>query len=570
MMRLVCNGVALDLYDNAGLQFTHDNPLFAFDKLSCERTTQFKLPSTPTNDRLLQLARIPAYKGTGMRTRFAAELQDGVCVKRGYLYVSQFDGTDYAAVFVTGELIGLQEIKSLGKISDIISYSNVAIFGGSPSTPATAIGDIWRNVNYLHADDTSIHPSIELATLYSDILVAHDITAESLPAGADGVRIIPNELSGLKEQTISFNRAIIGQMAADGTYPTVTTATIDISEIFLQSTARVARRVDLYGGGIKVYHGRVAQVKCMQKITLKFPSDWDNNLFVGRFLDGDSQSIGEFEFYGERSFDEYGVVSGESLRGRSVEIPFGQCLCVICKNDYFNGSTSEGDTIGWSFSDNISCTFDASGKVEEVGSYVRLQDNLPDMTFTELLKTIAALGGKVLNYSDTDGLTYEDLNFSGYESRADISLMKRGEVSRTFADYAQRNVVRFNDEQADRLQVTYDIDNVNIELEKDLQIIPFSEGRDIAGSLYVYAGDKMFLGIASGQPTLSRVSLTKNVGLQALCDKSTQFKIEARMTMSEYNAIRARVLVVIDGTPYIWTSRSWQNNVAKFTLAKIL
>lgn len=569
MMQLLCNGVRLDLYENAGLQFTHDNPLFAFDKLSCERTTQFKLPSTPMNDRVLQLARIPAYKGTGMRTRFAAEMQDGVCVKRGYLYVSQFDGTDYAAVFVTGELIGLQEIKTLGKISDIIAYSNVATLGGSPSTPAAAVGYIWRNVSYLHADDISLNPSIELATLYSDILTAHGITAESLPAGADGVRIIPNELSGLKEQTIGFERAIIGNMAADGTYPIVTTATIDISEIFLQSTARVARRVDLYGGGIKVYHGRVAQVKCMQEITLKFPSDWDDDLFVGQFLDGDTQSIGEFEFYGERSFNEYGVITGESLRGRSVEVPFGQYLCVIRRSDYFNGSTSEGDAIGWSFSDGISCTFEASGKVEEVGSYARLQDNLPDMTFTELLKTIAALSGKVLNYSEAEGLTYEDLNFSGYASRADIWLMNRGGVSRTFADYAQRSVVHFDDEQADRLQVAYDIDNVNIELEKDLQVIPFSEGRDSAGLLYVYAGEKMFLGMAAGQSTLSRVTLAKNVGLQALCDRSTQFKVTLRMGMYEYSRITAKTLLIVDNIRYIWTARSWQEDTAQFTLAQV-
>ena len=51
-MQLLCNGVFVDLYENTKIQFTHYNPLFAFDSLKCERTTQFKLPTTKKNDSL--------------------------------------------------------------------------------------------------------------------------------------------------------------------------------------------------------------------------------------------------------------------------------------------------------------------------------------------------------------------------------------------------------------------------------------------------------------------------------------------------------------------------------------
>ena len=121
-MQLLCNGVLLDLYDNAGLQFTHSNPLFAFDDLKCERTTNFKLPATPTNDRVFSLAKIPAYSGEGMRRKFTCKLQAGAVVRDGYLYVANFDGKDYNAVFVTGELVGLQRIKDLGKLSELKEY----------------------------------------------------------------------------------------------------------------------------------------------------------------------------------------------------------------------------------------------------------------------------------------------------------------------------------------------------------------------------------------------------------------------------------------------------------------
>ena len=57
-MQLLCNGVFVDLYENTKIQFTHDNPLFAFDSLKCERTTQFKLPTTKKNDSLFESCRL--------------------------------------------------------------------------------------------------------------------------------------------------------------------------------------------------------------------------------------------------------------------------------------------------------------------------------------------------------------------------------------------------------------------------------------------------------------------------------------------------------------------------------
>lgn len=144
-MQLLCNGVRLDLYDNASLQFKHTNPLFAFDKLECERTTQFKLPCTHTNDGVLALARIPAYAGAGMRQKFTAQLQDGIVVKNGYLYVSDYDGKDYTAIFVTGELLGLQAVKNAGNLADFYTPTATAPYG----QPAAFAGlTLFQTLNY--------------------------------------------------------------------------------------------------------------------------------------------------------------------------------------------------------------------------------------------------------------------------------------------------------------------------------------------------------------------------------------------------------------------------------------
>lgn len=101
-MQLVCNGITLDLYEGTGLQLKKTNPAFAFDAMSAERTTNFKLPATPTNDRVFECAKLPAYEGAGMRKKFDATLIDGLVVMNGFLYVASFDGKDYNAIFVGG------------------------------------------------------------------------------------------------------------------------------------------------------------------------------------------------------------------------------------------------------------------------------------------------------------------------------------------------------------------------------------------------------------------------------------------------------------------------------------
>lgn len=568
MTRLLCNGVALDLYDEAGLQFTHKNPLFAFDNLECERTTQFKLPCTKTNDALLSLARVPAYAGTGMRQRFTAQLQDGVTVKNGYLYVSNYDGKDYAAIFVTGELVGLQAIKNLGTLAEIMSFTNKETLGGSSVAPSAATNDIWKNVLYKYPTGELLRPSIQLNELYNAVCTAHSITAQPLPASVAGVRIIPDKMNGIQETSISFT-ATASSMATDGTHPVCDKANAGtLDYMFTLQNARVMRRVG-DNPPYTVYTGTVQQLKCNQKTTIKFPDNWDDDLFIGYFLDGDSFSVGEFSFYGDRSFDENHVVTGQSLKGLEVTIEQGDAFMIISKSDYINEMTSSGLALGWGFQ-NLSCSFTVSGEVDGSGAFVRLQDNMPDMTFTDLLKAVAALAGCVLNYTDANGLIFEPLVLSGYTQHVLKNITKRSEVQRTFSDYVQNNIVRFEGAPSRGQAIAYTIQNDNLDSEKELQVIPFSDGLSQDGLLFVPKDvDKPTVGDDGGDASLSAMTLPKNAGVQTLCNASTQFKVEARMTMAEYNEITAKTLLLVDNTLYIWTERSWQKNTGKFTLAKV-
>lgn len=567
MMRLLCNGVALDLYDNAGVQFTHKNPLFAFDSVECERTTQFKLPATPTNDQVLAVARVPAYVGTGMRVKFTAELQMSAVVKKGYLYVTAYDGKDYNAVFVTGEFVGLQAIKSLGKLKDILSYTETRALNGTPVTPTTTL--IWSCVGYKKAADLLLHPSILLRRLYEDVVSQQGLTAQPVPPNMQWVRIIPSEIKGIEEQSVEFY-GTMHAMANDGSHPICYNSALgSLDYMFNIQTARVARRVG-NSSPYTMWTGSIQQFQCLQKTTIKFPTDWDDDYFIGYFLDGDTYLLTEFSFYGNRSFDENGVVTGDSLQGRSVEIPTGGLFTIISKNDYVNQMTSSGLDFGWGIQSKT-CTFGISGTADTTGDMVRLQDNLPDMTFTELLKVIAGMSGRVLNYSEAEGITFDTLYTPDWPVVELKNLTKRGEVKRTFSNYAQSNIVHFSDDEGDKEQTEYTIDNDNIDEQKDLQKLPFTEGWAQGDLLYVQKYDKSpIVGVGGVSGTMLRFNLPKNAGIQSLCDASTQFKVEARMSLYEYEKISAKTILLVEGTKYVWTERSWQKDTATFTLARVL
>lgn len=574
MTQLVCNNVRLDLYDDVSLQFVHENPLFAFDKLSCERTTQFKLPSTPVNDSVLALARIPAYKGVGMRRKFDCMLQDGVCVSRGYLYISAYDGTDYNAVFVTGELIDLQAIKNLGKIADIITFTETETIGGTPVSPLAAAGDIWRNVAYKKPLGQIVRPSIDLGLLYDAICQRYNLRAESLPAGAAGVRIIPNKVNGANEP-MPFKCTIIDDPAQPSAQePTTNYNSLEYDGTLFEYEDTIYEVTIL---SVTQYYN-IRQYKCKTNLSLVMPDNWANTAYI---VDLSQDGLTEGAFYGNRYFtkavNQPVVAHGDPLRGRTIEFAAGDCFSFVDSRYFVNESQNiMGQVIrdsGFVMAQDPTFNTDYSIVVKtepQNGDIARLQDNLPDMTFTELLKVIAAISGRVLNYDDENGLTFEQLNVATYQQKALGKLTERGEVQRTFADYAQNNIVRFDDETADRLIVDYTIDNDNIAYEQDLQVLPFSEGMRDGDYIFIPSeGEHPYLSINNGGAYLGRVALPQNAGLQTLCTASTQFKPSARMSMYEYIKLAAKTLLLIDGSLYVWTKKEWSKDVVKLTLARI-
>lgn len=603
MMQLVCNGVALDLYESTGLQFTQENPLFAFDNLKCERTTQFKIPATAKNDRVFDLARVPTYSGMGMRRKFAAQLQAGAIVKNGFLYITSWTGKEYDAVFVTGEMIGLQAIKDAGKVSEIMEFTETI---ATPYTPRSSSDpsfstDLFAVFMYNGESGLSILPSINLGVLI-DRLCAHLNVTCTLPALAYDMRIVVPELVPPAEN----KKAHIHSIRTGGD-PKNTIYPDELQRLVTEELVVQSRITTAYRNGHNNPAGEIIQTDTNDigvrffvpenSIAIKFPDNFSDDYFLmGITTDGLTYFLGDYSFIKtiNRIGDAQVVIIGEPLAGRTVEIEAGQRFLLATTGDMTARAVNTyiqvddepvavtATTIGWQFINglNYDFTVEVSTNEDNPINVYRLQDNLPEYTLTDILKYIAAELGFQLNYTDADGVFFDELNFDEWNIKEVAKIIERGEVTRTFMNYGQNNLVKYANDEAfllsEQTPALYTIDNESLQKDFELITLGWTNGgfnaRNAGIVAYDRNGRKEFMEIrknAGGYLDGLRAYITKNNNLQDLCVASTQIIVTAWMMAAEYDAITANTLIQLDGTLYVWTARQWQNNVAKFTLAKI-
>lgn len=599
-MQLLCNGVYLDLYDNAGLQFTHSNPLFAFDELKCERTTNFKLPATPTNDRVFSLAKIPAYSGDGMRRKFTCQLQAGTVVRDGYLYVANFDGKDYNAVFVTGELVGLQRIKDLGTLRYLMPNTSTPQWLTTPKK-ANAEGILnIDTVKYHVQGEDVVNPSVRLFEILKDVLTREQISFDLSNVTKTDLMYI----RGGKITVENINDRLVNE-------PSSSQDPINLRHILgltqkINAVSGLGECTAYDDDGQRLSWRSSQDIQYQQYQQLSFPwdavlefgKDCPDNLYLitgdmfSMHLSGDGYYYFEpkpIKFLGDYSFEisGFGIKNaGVPLAGRKVSIPANMPFALITEKGLRLPEPSaigEKAVVGFDAFVVPAYDFEVFVSLDHdfiPGENVPLKACVPDVSIISVLKLFAAQEGLILNYSDGKIILEKDI----LPERSDEvkSLTKIGEVVRTFGNYAQHNIVEFDSDIPEymKIRTEYDIINDNIEPQKELEKIVFSEGEQkqhaIGDNIYDNFlmpegadGDFVaYLSTGTNNEYMRRVRIEKNADIQNLCDRSTQIKIEARMPLLQYDQIKPKTGLLVDGSTYLWTERSWQKDVAKMTLAQ--
>lgn len=577
------------------LQFTKKNILFAFDSIECERSTSFAIPATQKNDQIFELAKWEAAAGSGMRRRVEAQMRDGLVTKDGFLYVDSYDYTknQYNAIFLTGDLLTLKAIKDAGRISDLnMTLGDFVVWSNAQAVDADATGatGAYKIVKYLPNDsDTELRPtwlpSLRVSYIVQAALLAISQQSVQIPTIDGKYRLIQQKCNGLKSKNVVLGSVL--ENATPSSSPTSFMNSVTIGAGYPAISYDNTGTLLLTYRGANILYYKVRQYKALQTLKMTFDRNFDDDWFLVSLTE--DEMLAQSWFLGGYSFDivnDQVVASGEPLAGRTIEVASGTLFYFVRKSE-FEYDTGPLGVQGFVFSTGP--TFTITPKIQgEVsgGDVVMIDDNLPDCTIIDLLKSVANIDGKVLNYNDADGITFDGLLLSSADwTRVELDgkLIELQNMMRSFADYAQSNLVDFkqneNHADANRLRVTYSIPNDNITAEKVLQTIPFNEGdagiynNEDAAVFRTNGEDKNELpcwGIAkTGAKRLQRVGLLKNSTIQTLCTSSTSVQARVRMTLLEYDGVRQKTRFLLRGVEYVWTEMQWNKGVATIKMAKI-
>ena len=570
-MTLLVNRQRLDLKEGTSLQFTKKNALFAFDELCAERTTSFNLPATPTNDAVLGVARVPAYVGTGMRKRFAAEVQDGTVVKHGYLYVSKYDDKNgYDAVFVGGHLFDLKTFGNyqLGSIIWNQFYTHTVYNADAANIPTVA------RVRYRAGEGVSnIQPSFSVGGLLQQINAQGILPIVGVTDTR--VRVIR------KGENLRFEQVLENLI---NTSPTQAAMDLSCTQRLVQDDLLT---VDYSQPGNE---RTTAAWKFTNDVLVTFPDDTPENLCI--CTTNSAHTYPKITFIGSRQFlrpaTSGGAVryTGAPLAGQTVAIPMETVFILMTgAGAPYNASDPTGTNIDWAEIDfdrepayNVAARIACDGM--ETPDGIPFSSMFTDVSIGDLLKLYSVTTGTLIGVDRNGAIHFYSDQFSG-ASPVEPKIESIEEISRTFSDWAQRNWLRFKESELvldyERKATAYTVPNEGLELDKDILTLEFVEGGQ-----YTVSDQIMIRGIEDGLLTddfaartgdesyLKRVSLVKSDELQSICTASTQIKVAARMPLFEFSRLESGTVLLVKNTEYSWVEASWQNNTCTMTLARIL
>lgn len=600
----------LELGEGSKMSLVKTNSLFAFDAIECERSTAFDVPATPANNRAFAFANNEHNDGEGMRKRYACQMQDGVVTKEGYIYVDSYSEGNYSAIFVGGDLLKLKQLKEAGSIRELyegeefVEYPAPIVYAANElNLPPFAYVDYFRVFG-------NVKPSWNLSHVLTTVLDKLGIGCQ-FSDDAKVLRIIPAEIQAvIKSEPLTLIRELTGNDYGWKTDETLNIWTIDNGTnkgYYLNADALQVTWKEV-GSARLPYSGKMTLLTAPYgDIKITFPDDFPADVFCCS-LDGKADYVDEesgkstyitAKFYGDYSIRGARpatppasplIIEGEPLSGRTITIKAGEPFTFLRKNEFVVYNYSDVDyvirpmidtlsTEPLTLSINIAYMQDNDNAAYE---NINLIDNITDIDIVDALKAVAAIEGKVLRY-ENETIYFDDLNFSQWQTfNIDKYALSYTDLRRTFADYGQNNIIRFDSsDNVARPEVTnYTIENANLQETNELQVIPFSEGDFFAETTLFLDNneekesnkDSIAYTAKFGGSRLNkmgRVNAKINNGIYDLCEKSTSAKLTARLSLFDFEKITEKTIIQFNGARYVWTAAQWADEVATFEISKI-
>ncbi len=463
----IISGDFLELPDDFDLQFQFNNTAFAFDSMNLSRSAEFEIPRTPKNDLIFSFGHDFAKSGDLIRRKIESELYYSGGKISGLLYVQGYTD-NYNAVFVYGELVELKKLKDAGNVSGYLNLmENILVIQNNLITSYYIDGNLPSNFAFYNYENNisnplglkmALMPTVKLKYLLDEAIEKNGLNIDY--TGLDGIDSIGLILSTNKQHGGGTPLRVAG----------IPNSTLDFVGGGTTFLTRTTKNFVVYPYALIRVFWHTVQCKvfvCNFDLTIKITNiPTPNNSLLERAL----------------------IVTGNGNTTLKTQSPFwlvaGDTFS-FKKGDYFS-FTNPWDYVQMLASEDFVKYVDVEfnvylGAEDDVdyNEYYYLTDNLPDVTATDLLKTVSNLFKSGINYDfSTKTISFFDYNFDkSLAININELVIDIKSVNRKFIDYAQKNKVNFKSESYVKAPFYFDykIYNDNLDLDKTIYTIPFND-----------------------------------------------------------------------------------------------
>jgi hypothetical protein len=607
MFKIRINNEFIELENEIELSFIFENQLFSSD-IKLSRTIEFTIFNTPKNAAIFNYANNVEFDGFFVRTSHNAELWFSGGIIRGLIFITNFNDNKYSATFVYGDLLKFKEIKDAGIIKNYLnlqdsiltSQSGIIKAGGNYPPYMYYLPYDFAFYNYESnvqasekmAGKINMFPSVKLYYLLQKCAEHFNINL-NFP-NSDFEYYAGNTVIILNKMQIASNVAITN-INGDSLTDFTISGDAEINTYFSKSNLNFyfyEQYTDSYG----TVRYRIVN-KALKCLTAKVPM----LIIFNNDLDFAIQkSTSALENFGTVSSPRFTIQSGDSLyinKGESFQFILSNYYTFVPRlfgNDYYTSVNLITNL------NNINFVAKCEDAIDlQYGDYFPLNENLPDLTFIDLLKIFANLTSTAIIWNEeTQTIEFFRYDFD-FSNQLDLTenLISLNSVNRYLPDFAQENNIICDSEEYVRnsfkFKKTYRIVNENLEKEKEFYKIPLSDGNkqifDNYENIFVDDFEKQNDGtfkVKAKKATIAKRNNsysqklapitdfyveypTYNNNFLNLLEQSTIVEAKVRMYLFQFFELNEKTIIRINNTSYTIITAKYSNNNVTLTLAKL-
>ena len=551
----------LDLADPSGVSFKMDNHLYRFCDISLGRSTEFSVPATQRNRKLLGFSDNESFYGEEMRRVHDVQMiYDGGLVN-GTLVVSAYEGKAFKCVFEIHYNGKLEQMVGM-KLTDMALDHDVSLVW---TTNDIALADTDQEAMLILYDQnggTLPVPTINVKKLIGNLKTPIGY-GTGYPNGFENYWLIAGSMKGGLSESVSISTNASNDMTVTGdTYGYLTVEDINIEWGTIELWAN-----GVIGGGSFSAKG----IKATQDIKITFPNASLPDCYVIKW---------------SNKMTRYEQLAGPNLNGLTVDLKEHDIIFFAATKQTWMGYQ---DTLH-PFA--VTVDIEAAGNNLTVNDTWRLSCNLPDMTFFDLLKSVALATGNDITVDGTDITIYESQYgpLTAVDLDNVISVDKVARCVESWGVGTKRASVAFDSEEyvKNPIVVNYDIDNDAL-VEEKVAKSQFSEGGIGPNGIFVddidfnaspakFTAKKWTIAYAeTGFKYLQRVAEPSMTAYDDIADNSTAIVVKKKAPLSEFIELSDYLssgygfyrLYIWRGVSCVWTSASWSAGVMTLTLQRV-